>query len=94
MEPKCDKCGHQFQIGDFPFCKGNAKDHTPGKANVVGDECDVWIKHGLCNPDGSPKHYTSKEQIRRDEKAKHLTNYVVHRPYKGSDKSPFTSRWV
>jgi hypothetical protein len=90
----CDKCGHEFAVGDFPFCKGNPTDHKPGKANVIGDECDVWMRHGLCNADGSPRHYTSKEAIRRDEKKAKLTNYVEHRPYKGSDKSPFTSRWV
>lgn len=24
---KCDKCGSEYGIGDFPFCKGDPKDH-------------------------------------------------------------------
>jgi hypothetical protein len=26
---QCDKCGGEYGIGDFPFCKGNANDHGP-----------------------------------------------------------------
>jgi hypothetical protein len=26
---KCSKCGHVFQIQDYPFCKGNPEDHMP-----------------------------------------------------------------
>jgi hypothetical protein len=24
---KCEKCGGEYGIGDFPFCKGNQSDH-------------------------------------------------------------------
>lgn len=65
------------------------------KASAVsGDEIHVEIKHGLCNPDGSAKLYTSKAELKRAEKAKGLTNYVVHRGSKGGDRSKHTSRWV
>ena len=26
---KCDKCGGEYGIGDFPFCKGSPRDHGP-----------------------------------------------------------------
>ena len=31
-----------------------------------GDEIDIWIRHGICNEDGSPRRYRSKEEIRRE----------------------------
>lgn len=88
----CEKCGYEVQVGDFPFCKGRQEDHK-GCSNVIGDECDVLMRNGLCHADGSPKRYTSKEAIRRDEQKAGLTNYVVHRGTRGSDKSPHTTRW-
>lgn len=39
--------------------------NTFGEASAVaGDECDIWIRHGLCNADGSPRHFTSKSEIK------------------------------
>lgn len=61
---------------------------------VIGDECDVWAQHGLCNPDGSPRHFTSKQEMARVAQERGLTNYVVHHGSKGSDKSRLTSRWI
>lgn len=26
---KCEKCGGEYGIGDFPFCKGRPEDHGP-----------------------------------------------------------------
>lgn len=86
---RCDKCGNPFTIGDFPFCP-----HGRGTNARVGDEIDVWIKHGLCNEDGSPKHFTSREELNKEAIEKGWTNYVVHQPPPGSDKSKHTVRWV
>lgn len=33
--------------------------------SMIGDECDVLIRHGLCNDDGSPRRFTSKEAIKK-----------------------------
>ena len=53
-----------------PICDEPTSETGPEPANksafVHGDECDVLIRHGLCHEDGTPKRYTSKEQIRRD----------------------------
>ncbi len=61
--------------------------------NVRGDECDEWIRHGLCHEDGSPRHFTSKAEMARVAKEKGLFNYVTHVGARGSDKSPHTTKW-
>ena len=63
-------------------------------ANVISDECDVMIQHGICNDDGTPRHYTSKADMRREAERRGLENHVVHIGERGSDKSRFTSKWV
>ena len=63
-------------------------------ASVIGDACDVWIKHGICNEDGTPRHYTSKADMRREAERRGVTNVVRHVGRPGSDKSPHTSRWI
>lgn len=66
----------------------------PGKASSVkGDEIDVWIKHGMCWPDGSPRHFTSQSHLDREALKAGKTNYVVHQPTKNGDKNPHTVRW-
>jgi hypothetical protein len=62
-------------------------------ASVIGDETDVWIKHGLCHEDGSPQHFTSKAAIAKEAERRGMTNYVVHQPLRSSDKNPNTVRW-
>lgn len=55
----------------------------------------IYIKHGLCHEDGTPRRYDSKSEIAREAKRRNLTNYVVHETAgTGSDKSPHTSRWI
>jgi hypothetical protein len=55
--PTCETCGAntEFDYGR----RGDAP-------SVHGDEIDIWIKHGLVNEDGSPKHFTSKAEIRAE----------------------------
>jgi hypothetical protein len=85
----CDKCQHDIQIGEFPFCP-----HDKQANSVIGDEIDVSIKHGLCHPDGSPRRFTSRAELKREEKRRGMENHVVHIGSKGSDKSKHTTRWV
>lgn len=65
-----------------------------GRGQVLGDECDVWVKHGICNSDGTPKRYTSKKDMREAAAKKGLENHVVHIGGKGSDKSKHTTKWT
>ena len=46
-------------------CHNDSKGKAGASASVHGDEIDVWIKNGICNPDGSPKRYRSREEMKR-----------------------------
>lgn len=56
---------------------------------VHGDECDIEIKHGLCNEDGTPRRYLSKQEIVREAKKRGMESYVRH-----IEGSKHTSRWI
>jgi hypothetical protein len=79
-----------------PNCNGvMVRSWEMGRGNrVIGDECDVTIKHGLCNEDGSPRRFTSKAEMARETAKRGLVNYVEHKGSKGSDKSKHTTRWI
>lgn len=93
----CERCGHEVQIGDYPFCRGSVTDHLGGHYGVIADDIPggIEIKHGICNEDGSPRRYYSKSEMARAAKAKGLVNMVEHvvDPKSGSDKSPHTTKW-
>jgi len=82
--PSCGTCGN-------PLVHEVRANKAPG---VIGDECDVTVEHGICNPDGSPRRYRSKSEMRAVAKAMGLENIVTHVTLPGTDKSPHTSRWV
>ena len=65
-----------------------------GCRTAVGDEIDIEIKHGLCLPDGTPRRFRSRAELRRAERTAGMTNYVVHRPPPGTDKSKHTTSWI
>jgi hypothetical protein len=60
---------------------------------VIGDEIDVTIKHGLCHPDGTPRRFRSRAELRREEQRTGWSNHVEHIGTQGSDKSKHTTRW-
>ena len=72
--------------------------NRPGNAAPVhGDDIPggLLIKHGICNPDGSPKRYYSKTEIQKAARAAGLTwGAVEHVPDRGSDKNKHTTRWT
>lgn len=57
-------------------------------------EGGVWIRHGICNPDGSPRKYYSHTEMKMEAAKRGLINLVEHVPLKGSDKSPHTTKWT
>ncbi len=88
-----DEDGHPIE-GSIA-CEGTLERVWLGHAsNVIGDECDVWVRHGICNEDGTPRHYRFKSEMRAEAKRRGLVSHVEHIPQRGSDKSPHTSRWV
>lgn len=71
----CDKCGYDIQIGDYPFCKGSDKDHLNSRGGVIGDDIPGGydVKNGVCWPDGTPRRFYSKSEIRKAAHAAGLT---------------------
>ncbi len=86
---KCEACGAELHIGDFPFCGGDASKHQPYGGHAIGDECDVVVKHGICNEDGTPRRYRSRAEMAKVAKERGLVNYVRH-----IDGSKHTQRFV
>ncbi len=83
-DPGCSSCGGTMERVFLPT----------GRGQVIGDECDVMMKHAICNPDGTPKRFTSKAEIKRAAERAGYTNAVTHIGAKGSDKSKHTTRWT
>ncbi len=94
-----DDAYEQSTTPDYPCKCGGVMERIPMTSNpgamgrCQSDECDVTMRHGLCNPDGSPKRFTSKAEMAREAKKQGLTNYVVHSGLPGSDKNPNTQKW-
>jgi hypothetical protein len=84
--PQCRRCG-------CALTRSWRRVQAPG---VIPDGIPggVWIEHGLCNPDGSPRRYDSKSEMAAEAKRRHLTQHVEHRGSEGSDRSAHTSRWI
>ncbi len=63
----------------------HAQDIAGQSCGIITDEIPggIEIKHGICNPDGTPKRYYSKTEIRR---AANERGYTISgdtpRPYK------------
>lgn len=87
----CSKCNEEVTVGDWPFCPHGKVSH-----GVITDEIPggVWIKHGLCNEDGTPRKYYSRSEMAAEAKRRGLINLVEHVPEQGSDKSRHTVRWT
>lgn len=69
----CYKCGKtttklswlKEKDGWCPSCFYGDTPTLGSAPAVIGDECDVMIKHGVCNEDGTPRRFTSKVAIRQ-----------------------------
>lgn len=87
----CSKCNKDLVIGEWPFCP-----HGHGANSVIGDDIPggVEIRHGICNPDGTPKRYYTKSSMEAEAKRRGVTNRIEHVTQPGTDKNPFTQRWV
>lgn len=106
IDTVCESCGVEkidvfVELRDaFPPCECGGKvvrlmKSGSSYAKVIGDECDVTVKHGICNADGTPRRYTSKTEMKREAEKRGLVNHVEHKPSSRSgDSSKHTSRWV
>lgn len=91
-ETVCTSCGKTLMPGDWPWCPHGLSSLVVSQDGIPGG---LLIRHGLCNPDGSPRRYDSKSEIRKEAKRRGLTNHVEHLPdRKGSDRSKHTQRFI
>jgi endogenous inhibitor of DNA gyrase (YacG/DUF329 family) len=111
IDVQCTACGHTvvdyLERVDSPLrpficevCHQRTVDRVwlGGAPAVHGDEIPggVWIRHGICHEDGSPRKYYTKSEMARVAKARGLVNKVEHIPSPGSDKNHLhhTQRFV
>jgi hypothetical protein len=40
----CERCGAEYEIGDYPFCKGRPSDHGPMRQAIQTDEAFIGGK--------------------------------------------------
>jgi hypothetical protein len=84
----CDACGGKLErIIKHGVANAVRPDEIPG---------GVWMKHAICNPDGTPKRYDRWSDVRKAAKEAGYENHVEHLtdPKSGSDKAKWTTRWV
>jgi hypothetical protein len=92
-------CLEPISMGSVP-CKECGKETERAwlskTAAVIGDDIPggVWIRHGICNEDGTPRKYYSKSEMAAEAKRRGLVNLVTHAPEPGTDKSKHTSKWI
>ena len=83
LPPNCYNCGAATQRVMLPKTRA-----------VIGDEIDVTISNGLCYPDGTPRRFRSRTELRAAELKSGYVNHVTHIGSQGGDKSKHTSRWI
>lgn len=83
-EVYCTKCGKKTERAWIGKPAAVISDEIPG---------GIWIRHGLCNEDGSPRKYYSKSEMAREAERRGLVNRVQHTSEPGTDKSPHTKKW-
>ena len=83
----------------FPLCAQCQVSHERHRSASAAPHSDsyrggIWIEHGLCNADGTPRRYDSQREMDREAKRRGLTNWVEHKPDPGSDRSRTTQRFL
>lgn len=88
---RCDKCGHEIRIGEFPFCP-----HGRGTALTIGDSIPggIFIDNALGNVDGTARRYDSHSDIKKEAEKRGFTNVVTHVGTQGGDRSKHTTRHI
>lgn len=87
----CEVCGLPLEVGQFG-CITTIRPHGPARMRVISD----GIPGGMVieNLGPTPQKFDSWSKYREATKAAHVVNAVKHTPLPGSDKSPYTSRWI
>ena len=103
---KCNECGREqldviapAEDKTFPCvvdgCQGTMeRAWLLGHASsVIGDEIDVEVKHALCHPDGSPRRFRSRTEMKRVAQQSGFSNVVTHIPGRSGDKNKNTQNF-
>lgn len=102
IDMRCAKCGAQkidayvtlADASTFPVCCEQPMERlfvAQRTGGVIQDSIEggIEIKHGICNPDGTPRKYYSKTEIRKAAKAAGFDwgyDRNEHVPVRGTDK--------
>lgn len=86
---RCPKCGIEYGVGQFPFCKGG---HGTYNVNVIGDDIPGGMTIENLGP--TPETFYTRTAWKRRMAELGVINRVEHKPLQGTDKSPHTTRWV
>lgn len=65
--------------GPCPECgKARRPNLATSMGAVISDEIPggMWVHHGICNPDGSPRKYYSKSEMAQEAKKRGLVNHT------------------
>lgn len=73
---RCDKCGQELQVGDYPFCK-NGSGHGPWRVSVIDDTLEGGPRF-FENMGDAPVWIESKSQWRREVAARNLVHVDRH----------------
>lgn len=76
MSVRCDRCGQELQVGDFPFCTPTSG-HGPWSVSVIDDQLEGGPRRFETMGDDAP-YIESKSQWRREVEARGLLHVDKH----------------
>lgn len=89
MTATCERCGHELQVGEWPFCPHG----WPIQGlTVIPDDIPGGVTVENLGP--TPVTFYTRSAHRAYLQAHGLTQKVRHVGLPGTDKSPHTQRWV
>ena len=91
----CDRCGQPVETGDHGLYRCPLEPQ-PSRGAVRPDTIrgGLWIAHGLCAPDGTPRRYDSQRAITRECEARGLVRWTdVHEAARTKDAEVYTD-WL
>lgn len=80
-EVKCEGCEGRTERVLLPHTVNIISDDIPG---------GYWVKHGLCNEDGSPRKYYSKSEMKAEGARRGLINHTDMKDYIPKNRIYFT----
>jgi len=73
---RCDRCGVELKVGDFPFCRG-AGGHGPWRVSVIDDQLEGGPRRFETMGHDAP-YIASKSQWKREVAQRGLVHVDKH----------------